>query len=226
MFCQIVGVVIIVIAIVALVVQTFRCKIGTGNILALGFVAILGGVAISNLANIRELQMSSAGMSAKIEHIDSSVSQASDIEGRVKALADKIKQTQQDVNDSEHRISQSQTRISDLVREADEAKRRTSKISAEVASTLNETKRIKNSVSTVYASQQQGLRSFVDCTLLLEGTRNIFPIPTEAATELDKHLSILSSLAWPNVSEGKHELDRVTNLVRTIQKRTFPAQSK
>lgn len=205
-----VGAIVVVVTIVALLVMTWFKRITTGGIVAVGVLGIFGGLAIPNLAVITELQMSGTGMTAKMQHIDSSVSEAARIEHEVETLAQDVKRTQSEVKASAEGIAT-------LVRDVDRTKILVSNTSNRAISALNQVKGVERRVAHTHDSVQRMGRSFFESSVLQIGTRNIFPIPQKVGSEIDRHLDTLAIHAWPDKKQRATEFDRIYKLIKEAQ---------
>lgn len=95
------GAFIIVAGLVELGFLIARGKIQAWNVLAFGFLVIMGGVAVGNLTDITDILLTLGGGSLHLqriqEHVDSRAQEIEQIQTNVQSLANEIKKSEQTV---------------------------------------------------------------------------------------------------------------------------------
>lgn len=207
-----VGVIAATIAI--LLIMLCKGNASPGRILAMGVVGIAAGCAIPNLTKLASFQMTAQGINAEMT---AKVKEARSIEQEVRRVEQRVESLAKGVETTNNQVKASQEQIATLVQEADQTKRQATDAGRRAVDALAEGRAVEGHVTAMQANMQQTWRSLLESYALAIGTRNIFPTPSNISNEIDKHLNVLASFAYPDVDERNREVARIMQMIKAAQ---------
>jgi len=228
---NVVGALVIVATIIALFVMQWKGRVTVGSIAALGVIGIAGGLAIPNLTVVRRFEMTAQGINAdivrqtaetvtvKAEEVHKVAEEVRNIEQRVESLAKGVETTTNQVKASEKKIGT-------LLQETDRTRDTVADMGGKTVAALAKAKAVEKHVTEMQGNMQQTWRSLLESSALAMGTRNIFPPPPNIGSDIDKHLNILATFAYPDANERNREITRIMGMIKAAQAQPIQGQKE
>ncbi len=189
--------------------------------LAVAGVAIFAGIVVANLPYVTQLAGGKSGVTVSIqrqvEHVDTKAKEVEATASEVRDLKDQVKLLVQNANSTNDKIADSEKRVAALVQNADKVKGEVETINTQVAQASRDVKMTEANVIAMRNDVQQALRSIFEANAYAIGTRNLFPPPPEIGKEIDRHLNILATFAYPDPAERSAVIQHLMSVIKNTQ---------
>lgn len=220
--------------------------VGTLGMLALlGGLAVANLTAITRFQMKAPGFDANAEIARSVQTVTTKAREVSEIERKVQSLAKEVGETNKQVQSSRKQIEvllrearETRAQVAEagvqaagaldktraverktavLLKQASETKAQVASAGRRAIDALKEVEAVEKSVSGMQDNMQQTWRSLLESYALSMGTRNLFPPPPHINAEINRHLNILATFAYPDAEEKNREVARIMGAIKAAQ---------
>ena len=189
--------------------------------LAVACVGLVLGVVAANLPDITQLVIKGdkvGGLTVNIERqvkqVETRAQEVEQLAVEVRGLKEQAQLLVQNANTTNDKIAKSEQSVSDLTKAAEKSKSEIASLAKQAEQAVQSINGVERNVTQMRDNVRQTWRSLFESYIYVVSTRNIFPIPQPVAQEIDRHLTILATFAYPDQRERDREVTRIQDTVR------------
>lgn len=216
---QTVGVIILanglIIGIALLINRTIDWKV----FLAIEAAFVLSALVASNLDRISGfgVKASGAALDVKIARVESRAEEVEAIASEIRSAKDAIQLLVHNANLTNEKLSGAEIRVNDLLRDAEAKRQQIEALEQQTETAATAVKQVEANVVQMRNDVRQTLRSIFGSLAYSLGVRNVFPFPAFVAQEIDRHLNLLATFAYPDPAERGQQVAKVMADIRKAQ---------
>jgi hypothetical protein len=153
----------------------------------------------------------------QVQHVDTKAQEVEQTAAEVRDIKEQVELLVQNANTTNDKIAAGEKNVSNLVSDAEKKRLQIQEINRQASEAVSAVKVMEANVAEMRDNVRQTWRSLFESFAYSIGTRDIFPIPPSVAAEIDRHLNILATFAYPDERERQEEITKVMNAIKAAQ---------
>jgi len=197
--------------------------------LAVSSIVLILAVVVANLPDITQLVIKgekvggvTVNIQRQVQQVETRAQEVEELAKEVRGLRQQAQLLVENANAANDKIAASEKNVSELSKGAEKTKVEAAGLAKQAEAAVQAARSVEQNVAQMRDNVRQTWRSLLESFYYSVSTRNLFPIPQPVAQEIDRHLNILATFAYPDQNERNREVARIQELVRQATQRPAP----